>query len=119
MVDGTSIGTTTNAGRRSTRLSAPRLTAPCSVTFIGYVGQQRTAIAGKSRIERDVMHEDTQAIDDVIVVAFGTSKKEAFTGSATVIKADDIAKSPDSRTSPSRWPVRLPVSRLFRQRTVG
>ena len=47
------------------------------------------------------MHEDTQAIDDVIVVAFGTSKKEAFTGSATVIKADDIAKSQQSNVAQS------------------
>lgn len=33
-----------------------------------------------------------QATDDVIVVAFGTAKKEAFTGSAAVIKSDEIAK---------------------------
>ena len=38
------------------------------------------------------MKEDAQAIDDVIVVAFGTAKKEAFTGSAAVIKSDEIAK---------------------------
>ena len=31
-------------------------------------------------------HQDTQAIDDVIVVAYGTAKKEAFTGSASVMK---------------------------------
>lgn len=71
------------------------------MTFIGYVGQQ-LPIAGKSRIDV-TMHEDTQAIDDD-VVAFGTSKKEAFTGSATVIKADDV-KSQQSNVFRSRWPV--------------
>ena len=88
MVDGTSIGTTTNAAGQYS-LSAPA-DGTLSVTFIGYVGQQ-LPIAGKSRIDV-TMHEDTQAIDDVIVVAFGTTTKEAFTGSATVVKAEDIAK---------------------------
>ena len=97
MVDGTSIGTTTNAAGQYS-LSAPA-DGTLSVTFIGYVGQQ-LPIAGKSRIDV-TMHEDTQAIDDVIVVAFGTSKKEAFTGSATVIKADDIAKSQQSNVAQS------------------
>ena len=46
-----------------------------------------------------VLKENTQAIDDVIVVAFGTAKKEAFTGSATVIKSDDIAKSQQSNVA--------------------
>ena len=42
---------------------------------------------------------DCSDIDDVIVVAFGTAKKEAFTGSATVIKSDDIAKSQQSNVA--------------------
>ena len=46
-----------------------------------------------------MLKENTQAIDDVIVVAFGTAKKEAFTGSATVIKSDDIAKSQQSNVA--------------------
>ena len=45
------------------------------------------------------MQEDTQAIDDVIVVAYGTAKKEAFTGSASVMKADDIGKRQVSNIS--------------------
>ena len=107
MVDGTSIGTTTNAAGQYS-LSAPA-DGTLSVTFIGYVGQQ-LPIAGKSRIDV-TMHEDTQAIDDVIVVAFGTSKKEAFTGSATVIKADDIAKSQQSNVAQSS---RYPTNRVNR-----
>ena len=45
------------------------------------------------------MKEDTQAIDDVIVVAYGTAKKEAFTGSASVMKAEDIGKRQVSNIS--------------------
>ena len=35
----------------------------------------------------------------MIVVAFGTAKKEAFTGSATVLKSDDIAKTQQSNVA--------------------
>ena len=38
------------------------------------------------------LEEDTEYLDEVIVVSFGTSTKEAFTGSATVVKSSDIAK---------------------------
>lgn len=37
------------------------------------------------------MEDDAQALEEVVVVAFGTVKKEAFVGSATQIKAEDIA----------------------------
>lgn len=36
--------------------------------------------------------DDSQMIDETIVVAFGTSTKEAFTGSATVVNAESIQK---------------------------
>ena len=83
IVDGTSLGTTTNTAGEYT-LSAP-VNGTLVVTFVGFEPQQ-LPIAGKTRINV-TMKEDAQAIDDVIVVAFGTAKKEAFTGSAAVIKS--------------------------------
>ena len=88
IVDGTSLGTTTNTAGEYT-LSAP-VNGTLVVTFVGFEPQQ-LPIAGKTRINV-TMKEDAQAIDDVIVVAFGTAKKEAFTGSAAVIKSDEISK---------------------------
>lgn len=88
IVDGTSLGTTTNTAGEYT-LSAP-VNGTLVVTFVGFEPQQ-LPIAGKTRINV-TMKEDAQAIDDVIVVAFGAAKKEAFTGSAAVIKSDEIAK---------------------------
>lgn len=38
------------------------------------------------------LQPDTQALDDVIVVAFGTTTKEAFTGSASVMKSEELQK---------------------------
>lgn len=92
LVDGTSIGTTTDANGRYS-LSAPA-DGTLKISFIGYQTQS-VEIAGKTQINV-TLHEDTQAIDDVIVVAFGTAKKEAFTGSAKVIKSDDLIKTQSS-----------------------
>lgn len=58
-------------------------------SFMGMVAKELPA--------REVMNvrleSENKAIDEVIVVAYGTAKKSAFTGSASVIKSDDIAKS--------------------------
>ena len=89
LVDGTHVGTTTGMDGSYT-LSAPA-DGTLKVTFVGYA-DMLVPIAGKTTINV-TLQEDTQAIDDVIVVAFGTAKKEAFTGSAKVIKSDDLIKT--------------------------
>ena len=95
MVDGTNQGTTTGVDGKFT-VSAPA-NGSLTVSFIGYE-EQTVAIAGKTNVSVS-LKEDTHAIDDVIVVAFGTAKKDAFTGSAKVIKADDIIKTQSSNVS--------------------
>ena len=92
LVDGTHVGTTTGMDGSYT-LSAPA-DGTLKVTFVGYA-DMLVPIAGKTTINV-TLQEDTQAIDDVIVVAFGTAKKEAFTGSAKVIKSDDLIKTQSS-----------------------
>ncbi|NDV83013.1 SusC/RagA family TonB-linked outer membrane protein [Bacteroides sp. 51] len=50
---------------------------------------QEVAIRPNIRI---VLKPDSQLIDEVIVVAYGTAKKSAFTGSAAVVNADELSK---------------------------
>ena len=38
------------------------------------------------------MKSDTKLLDEVIVVAYGTSKKSSFTGSAAVVKSEKIER---------------------------
>lgn len=38
------------------------------------------------------MRSDSEMLDEVMVVAYGTAKKSAFTGSASVVKADKLEK---------------------------
>lgn len=86
LIEGTSVGTTTNINGEFS-LSAPA-DGTLSVSFIGYETMQE-AIAGKTWISFS-LKEDTHAIDDVIVVAYGTAKKESFTGSVAVVKSEEL-----------------------------
>ena len=40
------------------------------------------------------MYPDSKLLDEVMVVAYGTAKKESFTGSAEIIKSEKIAQRP-------------------------
>ena len=80
LVEGTTKGTTSGADG-SFSIKA----APDNVLVVSFMGYQSHTIKVGTQTRIDVvLKENTQAIDDVIVVAFGTAKKEAFTGSATV-----------------------------------
>ena len=89
LVEGsTTSGTSTNIAGEFT-LRAP-VNGNLVISFIGYESQT-VAVNGQTNLTV-VLKEDTKSIDDVIVVAFGEAKKEAFTGSAGIVKSDDIAK---------------------------
>ena len=57
---------------------------------LGYQDQM-VPVQGRQTINVQMV-PDTQLLEETVVVAFGTSTKEAFTGSATVVKSSDIAK---------------------------
>ena len=89
VVDGTTIGTSTDAEGKYT-LDAP-VDGTLAVSSIGY-SEQKVAINGKTLVNV-VLAEAAHALDDVIVTAYGEAKREAFTGSAVQVKAEDIVKS--------------------------
>lgn len=88
LVEGTSTGTVTNADGRFS-VSAPA-NGTLAVSFIGYE-TVKVAIAGKTQVNVS-LQEDTHAIDDVIVVAYGTATKASLTGSVASVKSADIEK---------------------------
>ena len=96
-VDGSVVGATTGAAG-TFKLDAPA-NASLVVSFIGYE-TQIVSLGNRTSVDV-VLAEDTQAIDDVVVVAFGTTTKEAFTGSVAVVNADDIAKVQSSNVAQS------------------
>ena len=58
---------------------------------ISYIGMQAEEVAIKPKLAV-TLKSDAQLIDEVMVVAYGTAKKSAFTGSASVVSADEIGK---------------------------
>ena len=64
---------------------------------IGYQTQE-VEVAGRAAINVNLA-PDSEMLDETIVVAFGTTTKEAFTGSATVLKTDDLIKTQSSNVS--------------------
>ena len=63
------------------------------VLIFSSVGYVTVEVPVDGKAQHNVMLDpDTEAIEETIVVAFGTATKESFTGSATVVKSDDIAK---------------------------
>ena len=64
---------------------------PANVTKLtfSFVGMHSQTLEAKNGMHV-VLSNNTTDLDEVIVVAYGTAKKSAYTGSASVIKADDI-----------------------------
>ena len=92
VVEGTTRGTTTDVAGHY------EIMAPADATLVfSYLGlqTQNVAVAGRSTIDV-VLIADSEQIEEVIVQAFGTAKKEAFTGSAKVIKSEDLLKTQSS-----------------------
>lgn len=88
VVEGTTLGTSTDLQGKYI-LSAPT-NGVLVFSFIGYE-DSKVAINGKTSVNV-TLKEASKAIDDVIVIAFGEAKKEAFTGSAKVVSSDDLSK---------------------------
>ena len=74
-------------------LNAPA-NAVLVVSFIGYKTQE-IAVNGRTVVDC-VLAPDAEFLDDVIVVGYGTTRREAKTGAVSTVKADEIAVVPAS-----------------------
>ncbi len=88
VVKGTTIGTITNIeGRYS--LNIPEDAGTLVFSFVGMITQE-LSISGLTL--NVVLSPKAFDLDEVIAVAYGKVSKESFTGSASVIKSDDLEK---------------------------
>ena len=85
-VEGTNTGTVTDVDGHF-QLNAPA-GAKLVVTYLG-MKPQTVKAGGNMKV---VLVNDNKTLDEVMVVAFGTEKKSAFTGSAAVVNADELSK---------------------------
>ena len=91
-VDGTDQGTTTDVdGKYSIEVTSSNV---LTFSFIGYASQS-VAVGARTTIDVQLA-EDTQALDEVVVVGYGTQAKKDITGSVAVVSRDAIAEQPVS-----------------------
>jgi TonB-linked SusC/RagA family outer membrane protein len=64
--------------------------AKLSISFIGYNSQ--TVVVGNQTKLKVVLTEDTETLDEVVVVGYGVQKKKLVTGATVEVKGEDIAK---------------------------
>ena len=83
---GTSNGTSTGPdGGYSLTVSSPD--SPVEFSCIGYATQTYDASMVPSTV---TLKEDSQYLDEVVVIGYGTVKKDDLTGSISAIKAEDL-----------------------------
>lgn len=87
LVKGTSQGTITDMDGK---FSISRVDPSSKTIVISYVGMKTQEVAVKGGEIVVVLEPDATALDEVMVVAYGTVKKSAFTGSAAVVDQDKI-----------------------------
>ena len=87
VVEGTQKGTISDANGTYT-LSGVDRNANLSFTFIGYV-KQVVPVAGKAVVNVALVSE-TKGLEEVVVIGYGTQKKETLTGSVASVKSDQL-----------------------------
>lgn len=85
-VKGTTSGTITDMDGKFSIEAQPNATL-----VVSFIGLQTMEVAAASNL-KITLQEDASELDEVMVVAFGTTTKKSFTGSASVVKSDDIVK---------------------------
>ena len=93
VVKGTSTGTITDFnGNFSIDLPAGR--KELVISYIGYK-EQTVTVTGNGPVNVKMV-SDTQALDEVVVVGYGTMKKRDLTGAITSVKSEDVVMNPSS-----------------------
>ena len=90
LVVGTQTGVSTDIEGNFTIENVPSSATTLRVSYIGMTTQEVKIVKGKAM--KIVMVEDAKVLDDVMIVAYGTAKKSQFTGSAAVVKSEEIGK---------------------------
>lgn len=88
LVKGTSIGTATNLEGYYT-LSVPDDASTLVIGYLGYLSQE-VAINGRTTIDV-ILSENANALDEVVVIGYGTQRQRNITGSVATISGSQIA----------------------------
>lgn len=96
VVKGTTVGTVTDMDGFFS-LEVP---SSFNILEVSYLGLKTQEVEVKRNLHI-VMHPDNQMLDEVMVVAYGTTKKSSFTGAASTVRGEKIQKMQVSDISKS------------------
>ncbi|MDX2432962.1 MAG: TonB-dependent receptor [Bacteroides sp.] len=91
VVKGTTTGAITDLeGNYS--INVPDPNAVLVYSYIGYLDQE--IVVGSQTLIDIALEEDVQALDEVVVIGYGTVKKDDLTGSVAVVTSEQLSKTP-------------------------
>jgi TonB-linked SusC/RagA family outer membrane protein len=96
VVKGTSVGILSDSQGKFS-LDVPETATTIVISYIGFK-EKEVDVAPYIEV---VLEPDVSALDEVVVVAYGTAKKSSFTGAATTIKGESLEKLQSSNLSKS------------------
>lgn len=91
IVKGTAVGTVTDFDGNYS-LEVPNSNSILEFSYIGYISQQ-ISLGNKTTLNITLL-EDSKALEEVVVVGYGTVKKSDLTGAVSSIKSEELQKLP-------------------------
>lgn len=98
VVEGTTTGVVTDI-YGNYNITLPSKNAVLVFSFIGFA-EEKVQVAGQDKIDIKLL-PDIQSLQEIVVVGYGTQKKETLTGSIANISGKEIVKSPSANISSS------------------
>jgi TonB-linked SusC/RagA family outer membrane protein len=95
LVDGTSVGGSTNADGTFTIGGVPTGNQTLIISFVGYATTRQavTVAAGKTTtVPAQKLSENATALGEAVVVGYGTQRRQDVTGSVTTVTTKDFVK---------------------------
>lgn len=83
------------------------------ISFIGYKTQE-IQLKGKNSI-KVVLQEDSEILDEVVVVGYGVQKKQTLSGSVTQVKGDEVLKGKSTQNVASALQGTIPGLTITRE----
>lgn len=93
LVKGTTNGTITDMDGKFTINDVPE-NSTLDISYIGY--KTLTLKATDKNLSRLVLHEDTEVLDEVVVVGYGVQRKRDVSTAVSSVKAEALANNPAS-----------------------
>ena len=96
VIEGTTTGVVTD-GNGKYSIEVPNSNAVLQISYIGYL-TEKIPVSGMTVIDIS-LSPDFQALEEVVIVGYGTQKKESITASVASVNSKEISASPAANIS--------------------